>query len=332
MAAQNHWLEVRSRNPGLEGPYIQEYHKAYQLIDEHGSSKIDVVLAVGAAASERCFALQPYPTRQTVSLHRTTSTNASRPRILLNCQLPLRCELSRIPDAVDHGHHSLHHLKGVFHHAPQISTSLYIEVLAPLSSVVLLFVADFGPISRIVDFLWAWLRSAMLKPPPFCPEIILVAERDSQLDMNAILSRLVSSGLSNLRVSDPNHAYSEGDIEKIRDAFLHLSIVPEPSLKQYLPPALQRTYSRRSALSLDFSAIHWKALTRAALSLYAEQPTVAINFPRLARLRKPVPHDLKTHITEFVQSTKSDKIDHAKFIASALVLDAFPPGMHSKSS
>jgi hypothetical protein len=45
-------------------------------------------------------------------------------------------------------------------------------------------------------------------------------------------------------------------------------------------------------------------------------------------LRNPVPERLAEHIAEFVAASRSSAIDQVAVIASALDLDAHPPGMH----
>ncbi|KAK1974588.1 hypothetical protein LZ30DRAFT_607654 [Colletotrichum cereale] len=335
MSSPDAWLELRSRNPGLEGPYVQEYHKPYQALDKLGTIKPDIILAIGTEASTRFFLTerQVHPAKQAAKQAVTLSPVAlnSQQALLINCQLPLRCELSRIPDAVDLGHHTLHHLKGAFHDASQVSSSLYIELLAPFSSVVLLFVSDFGPTSRLVDFLWAWLRSAMLKPPPFCPEFVLVVETNSQVRLSTLQSRLIACGMKALRVSDPQHPYTEADVEKIKHTYLSLSVLStavDHTFPQSLQSVLKASRRKRQNAGFDFSALHWKALVRSALAQHADQSTLPINLHHLSRIRKPVPLGIKTHITDFVQSTKGGRIDQATVIASALTMDAYPPRMH----
>ncbi|KAF0330509.1 patatin-like serine [Colletotrichum asianum] len=304
------------------------------MLDRDEATKKDVILAIGPEASRQCFgAAGTRPPRQAVTLHSVTL--AERKTILINCQLPFRCELSHIPDAIELGHHTLHHLKGAYPHAPQVACSLYTELLAPFSSVVILFVSEFGALARVVDFLWAWLRSAMLRPLPFCPEVILAVGRDDLATLREIRLRLVNYGLKSLRVSDPHHAYSHTDVDKMISTHLNLSMMstsPVAEFSSLLQASLQRARYQQQQLGIDFTVGHWKALVRSALACHAEYPTVPINFYHLSRLRKPVPLSMGTHMSEFVLATSAHDVDQAMIIASALSIDAFPPGMHRKSS
>lgn len=82
-------------------------------------------------------------------------------------------------------------------------------------------------------------------------------------------------------------------------------------------------------MGLSFSSLHLKALLCNATDHFfcAGHP---LGFYHGARARNPVPSGLATSIYDFVTrySQRGDKV--LKLVASALLLDAYPPGMHSE--
>jgi len=79
---------------------------------------------------------------------------------------------------------------------------------------------------------------------------------------------------------------------------------------------------------LKFSKIHFKYLLRAAITHFACSPLVPFNFYQALRKHNPVLNNLKGYISCFIHLIKKKHPEKLFFIALALMLNAYPPGMH----
>lgn len=101
-------------------------------------------------------------------------------------------------------------------------------------------------------------------------------------------------------------------------------------LQEELETARQANEDRR----LLFSATHLEALMRKAARCVSLNPQEPFNLIAAVREDNPVPQGIRYHLANFLQlaaETKLSLMDIATFVASALAVDAYPPGMHCKS-
>jgi hypothetical protein len=100
-------------------------------------------------------------------------------------------------------------------------------------------------------------------------------------------------------------------------------------LHSHLRKASERVRRRRVEQSMLFSATHLMAFTEIAFGqLMCTEP---FNFIKASRILNPVAANLAYHMTNFVNQVKSAKelrTFAAETIASSLLLDHYPPGMH----
>lgn len=226
-----------------------------------------------------------------------------------------------------------HEMRYDAQHSEQIAYSLYCELLAPFSATVLLFAHDFGSPSELTNFLVVWLRSMMIKPPAFCPRVLLITEEEAPVDVVDLRSRLTAGLLSHLCVGDPTRAYTAAEIHELMRETLRLDTIevrPGPRFGSSLLAQTARACNERQVSSVFFSALHWKALFKDALTQYARSPPIPISFCRLSRLANAVPVNMAIHLAGFLQATALEGLDQATILASALSMNACPPGMYRK--
>ncbi|KAH7231053.1 hypothetical protein BKA59DRAFT_409039, partial [Fusarium tricinctum] len=70
------------------------------------------------------------------------------------------------------------------------------------------------------------------------------------------------------------------------------------------------------------------ALLQTAVVQFSQSSGQQIDFQQAVRLRNPPPLQLTEKLVHFISVTEDADIDHVAIIASALDLDAHPPGMH----
>ncbi|PWW71917.1 hypothetical protein C7212DRAFT_348466 [Tuber magnatum] len=95
--------------------------------------------------------------------------------------------------------------------------------------------------------------------------------------------------------------------------------------------ALQEMYSLRQQCKTLFSFRHFAALFKSACDHFSTTITTPFSFIKASRLQVPVAPKLSQRIAEFLQKLNSSyPIDSAiSVIASSILLDSNPPGMHS---
>ncbi|KAH6699557.1 hypothetical protein EV126DRAFT_341955, partial [Verticillium dahliae] len=213
----------------------------------------------------------------------------------------------------------------------EVAYSLYHQLLASFSAVVLVFVEDFSSTSEVTDLLIDWLRSAMNKSPPYSPKIVLVTEAGASLHLRDFLSRLVARTLSLLRLSDPLRAYTAAEIRDMIGSFLHLETMEAQAGTAFatsLSSLALRACRERHLSDIHFSALHWKTLVRDAMAQFTESPSLPLSLCQLARRANPLPDDLSEQLTRFLRATALEGMEQAEILASALSMNAYPPGMH----
>ncbi|KAM9873455.1 hypothetical protein VDGL01_12471 [Verticillium dahliae] len=213
----------------------------------------------------------------------------------------------------------------------EVAYSLYHQLLAPFSAVVLVFVEDFRNASEVTDLLIDWLRSAMEKRPPYSPRIVLVTETGATLDLKDFLSRLVARTLSLLRLSDSLRAYTAAEIRARIKSFIDLETMEAQAgatFARSLSSLALRACRDRHQSHVHFSSLHWKTLFRNAMVQFAESPSLPLSLCQLARRANPLPDGLSAQLTRFLRATALEGMEHAEILASALAMNAYPPGMH----
>ncbi|KAH6663902.1 hypothetical protein EV126DRAFT_316128, partial [Verticillium dahliae] len=120
----------------------------------------------------------------------TLSTLGPPLTFLIDCELHVSRDAPRIQGGPSKGDYARHEMRCAANSQKEVAYSLYHQLLAPFSAVVLVFVEDFRNASEVTDLLIDWLRSAMEKRPPYSPRIVLVTETGATLDLKDFLSRL----------------------------------------------------------------------------------------------------------------------------------------------
>lgn len=100
---------------------------------------------------------------------------------------------------------------------------------------------------------------------------------------------------------------------------------------------LEVDVSRRERIErrIHFSAIHFEAFFHGAVHHLAKMIDEPFNFIRCTRLSNPIDEDYRDHIATFVSLSNESFLLYesvVSFIASSILMDAYPPRMHGKCS
>lgn len=122
---------------------------------------------------------------------------------------------------------------------------------------------------------------------------------------------------------------SVAKIKKIINEFIELSIIPDISARPGLFETLRCSLNYREAKGLHFTGSDTKKLLRAAIAYHASKPADTFNIVASSRPSWPVPRRMSHHIGEFITAAcPQQPMDYCPIIASALVMNAFHPGLH----
>jgi hypothetical protein len=213
--------------------------------------------------------------------------------------------------------------------------SLYFRLLSPFTDVFCFFAADLGGLQPIALRIASWLNTG---PPSTLPvatysQIIIVTESSTpELQESGGLDHFLQL-LAHETRTDPSTCFAGVRV---------LSLLPDgdvsPSarhrkLKETLMGASDQVRSARIESRTLFSAQHFAAFLGHACSHFVTNPKEPFNFIRTSRIDNPPALDLKDHLTRFllkINTLPELKSFGIPLIASSLLLDNYPPGMHRK--
>ncbi|KAH7131187.1 hypothetical protein EDB81DRAFT_661041 [Dactylonectria macrodidyma] len=327
MPSTDSLLQLRSNAPGLPGPYLQENLAPYQLLDAMGKASPRSILAIGGRAKSQYLARE-FST--TIDHHETPSValaSLDHKTIWLDCELHSH-QMPRIKaKSSTAGCSRLHFLNSTAARVAKIAYPIYTDVLALFSDVILIFVPDFGGLPQVVELLSNWIKSSIEKGPQAYSRIILL-HREVVADTEVkslVLARLAS----HLRASCPTEAYSSKAMMDMMNKCFRIHNLPlQSGHRQWLLSEVAAAFHDRRRRGLHFKAHHFKWLLQAGISQYAEQPSVRFNPISSSRLQCLLPERLGDCLATFLGGVKTIGGSEINLVASALVMDAYPPGMH----
>lgn len=321
-------LYLRSGAPGLPGPYLQENLAPYRIMDEMGAQGHKIALAIGGEAKRRFLATsRPLQNDYAVAL-----LKLDRRTLVLDCEMHLQPDsgMPRILGGPRPGHYDYHLVNSPPRTATQLAFGLYCDVFSIFSDLVLIFVADFGGVEQVLSFLCFWMRCAKAKRYPRQSQVILVSD---DMDTTAGFDefRLMAAMISQLRTDEPATPHSVADVKGIIRRCFDFTLVRGTAelCDEFWLDITASTVPLGGAM--DLSPLRKRALFRAAIAQYARQPSLAFNAILASRIPNPLPKEFEENLVEFLDASRVANADNSCLVASALVMDAFPPTMHSKS-
>lgn len=218
--------------------------------------------------------------------------------------------------------------------ASHIANLVYHRLILPFIDALCLFVDDLGGLQDVARMLGAWLDQGEPSTSQALPSLILVSHDDLGSEALTCLEDLVQSETSVSLYSRYQHIsfITLSSWWHFRRSTKHRQWHWD-SFREALETSLQHAREVRSAESLLFSATHFLSFLDCAAQGILARPTV-FDFVQASRRHNPVNANLQTHLAEFlkgVQTVEALKTFAIPLLASAMILDHFPPGMHSQS-
>ncbi|GLA56176.1 hypothetical protein AnigIFM63604_005046 [Aspergillus niger] len=225
-----------------------------------------------------------------------------------------------------------HHIRGSHGQSFKDMRDLaYRQVLVPLAHIVCLFLADLkglNSVQGIQDLLSAWktpeaarldkvarLRPCLIVVLTDCPDRLETCESIQRTLSSAAVPDLVSS----ISVVDLRHRSELSVVSR----FL--------PLQQALEQQRREALTVRAKAHLLFSATHVEAIAKLSLIHAAQWPTSTLDYIKAARSNCSEGTSATQYIQLFLNLADCAGIQRryvVTAIASALLMDAYPPGMH----
>jgi hypothetical protein len=208
---------------------------------------------------------------------------------------------------------------------------LFRRSILPLADTVCLFAADLGGVEGIRTLLAAWGRAPVISPDGSASvhaRFIIVltgshgipgAVQEIETTLTKVAVPAIAAALTVIDLQDRNK--------------LSPTIEFEP-LRQCLSLELGKAHTTRSRAHLLFSAVHLEWIFRKSLSHVAQSPATPFNCIVSCR-----PERLKSderaaqHLECFLRIIGESRLRTdalAVFVASAFLMDAYPPNMHGE--
>lgn len=284
---------------------------------------------------EDVFHVYSHGTLDTIQIQ---SLQAADGCILLDCQLHQQNAFQRVKAGPQPANLILHELKTRPENAEKIAYGLYSQVFSSFADLALVFVSDFGGITNVIKLLCSWAKDGSDHLSASAPStVVLVNDEGSNVHtVKDVYFCLATSLLQDLNALDPTRAHTISQVDARVRRYLQVHILPHYAsstrLRRSFSDILRQASLKRKRLRLDFLAKHLKSLLRSALVHFAAHPTAPFTISLGARVNNPIPINLQNHLVDFLRCASlvgvTGAASMAQLIAAALLLDAYPPGMH----
>ena len=203
------------------------------------------------------------------------------------------------------------------------------RLLSLFIDVICIFAEDYGGLADVVTQLtnWAAYGSASSLHLTVRPRIVVVTRIPGNVFESEVL-HFRSQLFSTPKFSE---VFSSLNVVNLLAKLRPNSQTQFGALKEVLGQELQTARFARISSSAMFSCIHLKAFFGKAVQRFVQRPEARFDFLRASRDENPVNPELPDHIDTFMSFSRDHKFPDGipvPFVASAILLDSFPPDMH----
>lgn len=342
MALSKTWLELRSGAPGLGGPFLQEHLSALQCFDHYMHCRPSLIITIGYHQKSRFLGdILHMDSHNMSEAIRMQPVPAADPCILLDCQLHRQTRFQRVKGGPQPANLVVHELKNQPDDAEEIAYALYNQVFSPFAALALVFVSDVGGMANVIKLLCSRTRHRCRRPSTGAPATVVLVNDQGPNTHTAkdVYFYLATALLHDLNALDPTQVHTISQANQVVRRHLQVQMLPYYASLDRLRRSFFDIVGQASLHSrrrrLDFSGRHLKSLLRSALVHFSLHPATPFNIPLEARVDNPIPINLQYHLVDFLQRASSVGITEAssmaELVAAALLLDAYPPGIHGKN-
>ena len=202
------------------------------------------------------------------------------------------------------------------------SSSMFSRILCPFSDILCIFSADYGGFDSIIDFLEIWmLTGSQSSTLSHRPQLVIITEsKDSRPQWDPEATQTLRQLIG--------RSFNEASLSSF---FLSVEVLSVPTgyqnLMRFLQPRLEIMQALRKKTHCLFTLFHFHAFFDAACLNWVQNPDTPFDFINATRLAYPVPLNFPEHFDRVFSLLG---VSALPLIASSMVLDSSPPGMHRK--
>ncbi|EJT68966.1 hypothetical protein GGTG_13472 [Gaeumannomyces tritici R3-111a-1] len=251
------------------------------------------------------------------------------PLLIADMNMPLHNRISR-PGRDQKCHesstHSITDRSIVLENPLEVADTIYQRMLVPFADIVCFFVNDLGGCDRILRRIAMWSETGIYpKPSPWL--VLIVQEVEQRNYLEKLKEFNTNKIFKGVRVYCINSARYQ---TRVRDRSTDSN-----ELKYELRELLRRARAEKQKKGLLFSARHLAGFFNYIRRNPPFNQKEPLNLIAVSRSDHPVSNELGFHLENFLDNFQSPDLLQ-KFaiptIASCLILDQYPPGMHCKRS
>jgi hypothetical protein len=330
------WLRLASDHGGWSLTDSGQMRRIVQGMTDPAGQLPSILFFVGKASKARALrSLFPYNNvgrgapDGIARLHLSTNASTRCPTLFIDGNLDASVKRSVIADR--------HRTSPAYHYRirceetrsyKDLRNQIYSQLLFPFIHTLCLFADDFDGLAELHQLLRTW-ASAAVNPEDLSrtrPRIVVVltdpknaadASNVIDQDLRTTIIPCFASALTVLDLRRRHELSAPALFEPLRRSVFHELNVARNAAEE------QR---------LLFSAVHLEALLRRAVQHVAQEPNLPFDVIKATRADNEVPPGITQHLEVFLILAERTKLPWsaiATFIASALLVDAYPPGMHS---
>ncbi len=215
---------------------------------------------------------------------------------------------------------------------PDVYDILHARIFCPFSDVLCIFADDFPNFKSVVDRLKIWAIAGIGSSPfeQVRPSVVIV-KRGGEAS--------ASPTLDLLEMQDVQFSLDQKVLKNFYSSIKVLHLADEQisplarfrRLKELLWRQMDEMRNVRLRCRCLYSAVHLNKFFQIAVSQTAASALRPFNFVTASRLGNEVGPDHSDHLTSFLRFGMYRGLSNdtmASFIASSIVLDAYPPNMH----
>ena len=232
---------------------------------------------------------------------------------------------------------------------------VYSKLIAPFSTVICFFAEDFGGLPVVAEMLAFWLLSFSNRPsdlpPTTHPRVLILTQSDDHSIFNeqdATKKFMLHVGRETERkngilTGKVNGKLRKAELDKLLgEQFGGMRVLALPRLdsawrawkliKTRIFKDSNEIQARRKDAQVAFSTTHFQAFFKFATIHFCSDIVSPFSFIDASRVPNPVPAEIMSHIGLFLKQVDQRQVLNfaVPIIASALVFDSYPSGMHGK--
>lgn len=217
-----------------------------------------------------------------------------------------------------------------------IMLTLYARLIAPFTDVICVFADDFNGLDDVASFLVRWVKMGDPSTSPIVirPRVLIVAREEKAATYNVLEMEELRHRLDAESLVAREEVFSLILIMHL--AGDHISLrARHRRLKELLMTELEKARNERIQQRFHFSALHFGAFFRQSIRHVTRTITEPFDFVASARKNNEVKDDYMNHVGNLVKLCKEYFVPYqsvTSFLASSILMDAYPPGMHSEFS